>query len=393
MPVNNRFAHQNYPTQPVIAPRLIALRCVDPVAGSATELHTRMRIGRVIVVHGTFVGNDPFAVAETLKSLGSGVPLIGEQLEKMAEMIQENTQPATNSVIQDMGTYTEAFRNQFQQLVGDDPVVELLNPTWSSQNHHFARADLAVRLIHQMLLRPPMPGQRILLWGHSHAGNAFAMLTNLLANERSSVDQFFAAAGEQAEPHWKAVQNALRSVGGPHPLAQSVVIVAFGTPVRYGWDINGCAQLVHVLHHRPHDPATPFLTKPLFPPHTPVDAINATWGDWIQAFAVAGTDVVSATTLDENERFTALLERNLANPDHDLDTRFIPTARLRDTCYRWKQGTRCHVDGVNLLVNYQPSGETVLGLPLESTVFGHGVATTVKWLPAHLQIVYDALSM
>jgi hypothetical protein len=108
---------------------------------------------------------------------------------------------------------------------------------------------------------------------------------------------------------------------------------------------------------------------------------------------VAGTDVVSATTLDENERFTALLERNLANPDHDLDTRFIPTARLRDTCYRWKQGTRCHVDGVNLLVNYQPSGETVLGLPLESTVFGHGVATTVKWLPAHLQIVYDALSM
>jgi hypothetical protein len=52
MPVNNRFANQNYPTQPVTAPRLIALRCVDPVAGSATELHTRMRIGRVIVVHG-----------------------------------------------------------------------------------------------------------------------------------------------------------------------------------------------------------------------------------------------------------------------------------------------------------------------------------------------------
>ena len=116
MPANNRFAHQNYPTQPVIAPRLITLRCVAPVADLAAELHTRVRIGRVIVVHGTFVGNDPFAVAETLKSLGSGVPLIGEQLEKMAEMIQENTQPATNSVIQDMGTYTEAFCKQFQQL-------------------------------------------------------------------------------------------------------------------------------------------------------------------------------------------------------------------------------------------------------------------------------------
>ena len=391
MPANNRFAHQNYPTRPVLSPRLMTLRSVEPVAGTAAELHTRVRIGRVIVVHGTFVGNDPFAVAETLKSLGSGVPLIGEQLEKMADMIQENTQPATNSVIQDRGTYTEVFRDQFQSLVGDDPVVELLNPTWSSQNHHFARADLAVRLIHQMLMRPPMPGQRILLWGHSHAGNAFAMLTNLLANERNSVDQFFAAAGEQKEPHWKAVQNALRSVGGPHPLSQSVVIVAFGTPVRYGWDVHGCAQLIHVLHHRPHDPATPFLTKPLFPPQTPPDVMSATWGDWIQAFAVAGTDVVSAATLDENDRLTNLLERNLVEPVHELDTRFIPTARLRNTCYRWKQGTRCHTDGLNLLLNYQPSGESVLGLPLESTVFGHGVATTVKWLPAHLRLVLDLL--
>ena len=391
MPANNRFAHQNYPTRPVLSPRLITLRSVEPVAGAVAELHTRVRIGRVIVVHGTFVGNDPFAVAETLKSLGSGVPLIGEQLEKMAEMIQQNTQPVTNSVIQDMGTYTEVFRDQFQSLVGDDPVVELLNPTWSSQNHHFARADLAVRLVHQMLMRPPMPGQRILLWGHSHAGNAFAVLTNLLANERNSVDQFFAAVGEQEEPHWETVQNALRSVGGPHPLSQSVVIVAFGTPVRYGWDVHGCAQLIHVLHHRPHDPATPFLTKPLFPPQTLPDVMSATWGDWIQAFAVAGTDVVSAATLDENDRLTNLLERNLAEPVHELDTRFIPTARLRNTCYRWKQGTRCHTDGLNLLLNYQPSGESVLGLPLESTVFGHGVATTVKWLPAHLRLVLDSL--
>lgn len=391
MPANNRFAHQNYPTRPVLSPRLITLRSVEPVAGAAAELHTRVRIGRVIVVHGTFVGNDPFAVAETLKSLGSGVPLIGEQLEKMAEMIQQNTQPVTNSVIQDMGTYTEVFRDQFQSLVGDDPVVELLNPTWSSQNHHFARADLAVRLIHQMLMRPPMPGQRILLWGHSHAGNAFAMLTNLLANERNSVDQFFAAVGEQEEPHWKTVQNALRSVGGPHPLSQSVVIVAFGTPVRYGWDVHGCAQLIHVLHHRPHDPATPFLTKPLFPAQTLPDVMSATWGDWIQAFAVAGTDVVSAATLDENDRLTNLLERNLVEPVHELDTRFIPTARLRNTCYRWKQGTRCHTDGLNLLLNYQPSGESVLGVPLESIVFGHGVATTVKWLPAHLRLVLDSL--
>lgn len=68
--------------------------------------------------------------------------------------------------------------------------------------------------------------------------------------------------------------------------------------------------------------------------------------------------------------------RPLPLPGLTFDTQLIPGEYLQHLCARWKTGTRCHADGHNLLVDYQPSGRTVLGQPIEASVFGHGVATT-----------------
>ena len=35
---------------------------------------------------------------------------------------------------------------------------------------------------------------RVLLWGHSHAGNVLALVSNLLRADAAGVDRFFAAA-------------------------------------------------------------------------------------------------------------------------------------------------------------------------------------------------------
>lgn len=148
----------------------------------------------MILVHGTFMGDDPFGIADALKSVAESVPWLAGQLNRFAEVSQEKMRPFTASVTGDVGNYHEPFRQRFQDLVGDDPQVELLSPTWSGQNHHLARADLAVRLLHRLLTRPLLADQNVLLWGHSHAGNAFALLTNLLANHQPSVAQFFDAA-------------------------------------------------------------------------------------------------------------------------------------------------------------------------------------------------------
>ncbi len=394
MPAKNGFRHQVYPVTPASAPMLQTLECIDASAAEFSALHSQHRIDRVVLVHGTFMGDDPLGLSETLKSMAQGVPLFAGPLESLAKKLEDKTRPLKEVLAKDVGNYTAEYRDLFQKLVGDDPQVELLSPTWSSQNHHIARADLAIRLIHQLIQRPVPAGQRVLFWGHSHAGNAFAMLTNLLANDRVSVEQFFDAAGPQPGEHWQAVRQTLKNGSSPHLLASSVVIASFGTPVRYGWDSAGYDRLVHVTFHRPHDPENLLITKPLFPPLPMADVINASFGDWVQTFAIAGTDVSSPPSISTNEKLTRILEANLPDPQHDWDTRLLGSKRVRDTCARWKLGTRCHADGLNILVDYKLSGEqTSLGRPIEYSLMGHGVATMVKWLPAHLKLFVEALNV
>ena len=392
MPVENHFQHQQYPTEPVTTPVLRTLN-VDEAAGTDfSKLHTALRIGRVVLVHGTFMGDDPLGIADALKSVAESVPLLAGQLNRLAEASKEKTRPFTTAVTGDVGNYHEPYRKRFQELVGDDPQVELLSPTWSGQNNHLARADLAVRLLHQLLARPLLADQNVLLWGHSHAGNAFALLTNLLANHKHSVAQFFDAAAQDGVTHWDQVRKNLESAVSPHPLASRIFIAGFATPVRYGWDTDGCAKLVHVTFHRPYDETIPLMTKPLFPPQQIPDVTNARWGDWVQAFAIAGTDVSSMPTRIMNQNLTAILEANLPELQYGLDTRFISPKRIRDACVRWKTGTRCHSDGMNLLVDYKLCGDvSTIGQPIELSLLGHGVATTIRWLPTHLKLVMEAM--
>jgi len=392
MPVENRFQHQDYPTEPVTTPVLRMLDVNEAVEVDFSKLHTALKLGRIVLVHGTFMGDDPLGIADTLKSVAESAPLLAGQLNRLAKASLEKTRPFTASLTGDIGNYSETYCTRFQELVGDDPQVELLSPTWSGQNHHLARADLAVRLLHQLLIRPLLPDQHVLLWGHSHAGNAFALLTNLLANHKASLAEFFDAAAQDGVRHWDEVRAHLESSASPHPLANRVLIAGFETPVRYGWDTAGFAKLVHVIFHRPYDAENPTKTKPLFPLHSFEDVVSAEWGDWVQAFAIAGTDMSSMPTRAINQSLSAMLEANLPEPQHGLDTRFILPKQIRDACARWKTGTRCHSDGLNLLVDYKPSGDVLtLGRPLEESLFGHGVSTTVRWLPTHLKLVMDAL--
>ncbi|MBL8811464.1 MAG: hypothetical protein JNM43_14930 [Planctomycetaceae bacterium] len=392
MPANNQFQHQQYPTTQTSKPWLRKLTAEPFPESHFSRLHTKHQVSRVVLVHGTFVGDDPLGLSEILRTFSTGLPLIAGQLRSFADLLEERTKPLTAGVMKDIGNYTDTFRKDFQRLVGPDPIVELLTPSWSSQNHHFARADLAVRLLAQLIQRPLPESQKVLLWGHSHAGNSFAMLSNLLANHRPSVQQFFEACAGATGEHWQIASRALENVPSPHPLAKQIVVVTFETPVRYGWDTQGLHRLVHVCYHRVFDEQAPEKARPLFPPHGLNDMMFAQWGDWVQSFAIAGTDSPTLPSKPLHDRLAKLLERNLEAPVHGLDTRFITTQLVRDTCARWKTGTRCHSDGLNLLLDYHPTGlKTPMGWPIEQSLLGHGVSTTEAWLPAHLNVVMEAL--
>ncbi|MEZ6127498.1 MAG: hypothetical protein R3C59_02290 [Planctomycetaceae bacterium] len=383
MPSKNQFRHQPYPTIPVQPPMFCRLQVADGEGTDFSWMHTALKVHKVVLVHGTFMGDDPFAISDTLTNVAAGVPPVRSMLNSLAATLRSGTKPVTDRVIGDVGNYTPEFRDRFQQLVGDDPNVELLNPTWSGQNRSLARADLAVRLFCRLADLRPQPDQRVLFWGHSHAGNGFAILSNLLANERSSVTRFFQAA-RLTDEHWRRAEQILKDAPGPHPWAQSVLMAAFGTPVRYGWDTTGYRSLLHILHHVSDGEQPAITTRPLFPPHSAADLVTAKFGDWVQAFGIAGTDTASKADAE----VVRLLESGLAPPEDQPDTRFLMPERVRNLCARWKTGTRCHSDGQNLLVSYEPCGrKTALGLPIEQSIFGHGVATTLDWLPTHLALV------
>ncbi len=395
MPQHNQFRHQSYPTTPTVAPTRHVLK-VNPEPTDFARLHTQHSVRKVILVPGTFAGDDPFNISGTLNAIASRLPVGGGVLvRQLAELISEKTRDSFQSLAEDVGNYTPEFIHRFEALTGGDPQVELLNPAWTGQNHHFARADLAMRLLDHLDRLDLFNNETILLWGHSHAGSGFAQLSNLLANDPESIELFFEACGHPQEPHWQRAYRTLKSNPSPHPLARHVAAVTFGTPVRYGWDTNGFSAIYHVLFDRGTQGGDSITTKPLFPAHPIGEMLNAVHGDWVQAFAIAGTDVVPPAPgpIERNKQIAQVLLNGLTPAIETIDTRLIPVKQLRQLCARWKQGTRCHTDGHNLLVDYQPSGRIVGDRPVEQSVFGHGVATTVDWLPAHLALLLKRMDI
>lgn len=401
MPALNQFRHQSYPPKPAVEPQVLELEpgVADPVDFS--KLHSQFGVRHVEIVHGTFSGDDPFGISAWLHAsmdqASESVQLVARPL---FEKIDASTRKLVSTLTAGVANYSEAFRQQFEEMCGGDPQVHRDEPAWSGENHHLARASLAVKLLVklQRLRDEQMHTEqdRILLWGHSHAGNGFAILTNLLANQKESVAAFFEAAGDALGPAGEEARNLLALSPSPHPLARSLMIATFGTPVRYGWDTTGCRYLMHVSHHRPFDQEDPARCRPaisigcekMSPSELAVrsqDILLARQGDWVQLFALAGTDLKPTVHEDANQRLGRLLEQGL---EEDIPEKL--SDRFKQMCPRWRSAPRTHSDGRNLLVQFQPVEGMPPG-PGPVALLGHAVYVADGWLPAQLALVMDWL--
>jgi hypothetical protein len=402
MPRQNGFRHQSYPTQPEVEPVVVQLSLDGEQQLDFGHMHTQFGVRKVLLVHGTFAGTDPFGIHALLRAAAEPLPAAARLVINPAiDRLSDQTKRLTDTITADVANYSDDYRSHFQALVGEDPEVSRLEPSWSSENNHLARAALAVRLLNELVelqadgFAPE--NERVLLWGHSHAGNGFAILSNLLANDRQSVEDFFEAAGDSLGDAGEVARQSLAAAPTPHPMANAVIVVTFGTPVRYGWDTGGLQSLVHVIHHRPvkdqEDPAAivPAVTfgcegnslSDNFTAATTgvADVLSARHGDWVQAFAIAGTDIAPIGKREANQRLGLFLEQGLtdATPAKIGD-------RLKVACSRWQTRTRLHADGRNLLVDYTSSQLTRFG-PARQAVLGHGIYTLKEWLPSQLSLV------
>ncbi len=348
---------------------------------SAGAAFGNARVAAVYCVHGTFAGND---VLGLLTELSRFTPRLSKSLRRLGKR-------TVDLIAGETGNYTPGYVVAMQENLsagaGRTIPIQLFN--WSSQNNHIGRADGAICLFAELARfaetisedeysqsEPP----RILLWGHSHAGNVFALLTNLLGSDAPARDQFFEAARsfyrpwlrrETDMPVWQHVQKLLGDAA--HPIRRLAIdVVTFGTPIRYGWNSAGYSKLLHFVHHRP------CVGAPEYQAPGPIELrrlLKAADGDYVQQIGIAGTNLMpnpfAVRTLIADWRLDKFLEYNVEKEG--------VLARIRHR-------TRVPDEGTTLLVDYRgiESG-------IHNHLAGHALYTRRQWLPFHCQEVAQRL--
>ena len=330
------------------------------------EAFRRAGVACVCLAHGTFVGTD---ATGALREIERVFPAAGQAMGRRVKQL-------VDALVGEKSNYTAEFAQCFESALaqpGESPIpVRLFH--WSSENHHIGRADGAVRLIDKLASLGIPPGRRVLLWGHSHAGNVFALTSCLLGGDKPAVEQFFHAArtyyrrplwGRIDLPVWDRVR---RTLGGSLDPA-ALDMVTFGTPIRYGWNRGGCGRLLHFVHHRPA-PGLPEHLAP-FPPKL-ANVLTAAHGDFVQQFGIAGTNLSPGWFAWRSWLADKRLGRVLQDPGGG------PAGLLQ----RLRVGAIVPDAGTTLLVDYGLSDADLARQQL-----GHAVYTGKKWILFHAEEV------
>lgn len=332
------------------------------------EALRRADVRAIYLLHGTFVGADAFGLLRQVSRLSETT---GQRLKRLQKQVLDK-------IAGEAANFTAGYAQSFEDAINTEATarIAIRRFHWSSENHHIGRCDAVVRLVDELASHEELRGGRVLLWGHSHGGNVLALLGNLLAADPSTRREFFRAArsyyrwpvlGKVDMPAWPRVEEMLGH--DDHPLREiELDYVTLGTPVRYGWEVTNTTKLLHFIHHRPVDglPAD----RAAFPPDWE-DLLHARHGDYLQQFAVAGTNFTPVAWAWRSWMADVRLGRLLQS---DI--------RRRDLLERLRSGIRAHDEGTSLLVDYGPA-EGHIGQHLA----GHAVYTRTEWLLFHAEEV------
>ena len=221
----------------------------------------------VFFAHGTFAGDSPLGVAEALESTFSEI----QGIESLKPAIKKSV----DHTMKDLGNYTQGYIDEFANLLGQD--IQCLPFIWTSENHHAARLKATVKLAKELAEiiknKNITHNQRILLCGHSHAGQVFALLTLLLENSVTA-EKLLEVIEQLALDKAQLLKDLM--------MVKTVFldIVTFGTPVRYAWGQYANYRLLDIINHRSAIDIGGLLTT--------------RDGDYVQQWGAEGTDIITA---------------------------------------------------------------------------------------------------
>lgn len=316
----------------------IAARESDAWREAMRDVGSRLRradVAAIVFVHGTFTGHDPLSAIRAVERLlpaKAAVP-VGEALRKV-------TRATVDRLLGDLGQFNAQYTDLFERAINHEaPVgarrIPCTSFAWSSENHHLGRVEAALGLLRVLATHHEVGGGRILVLGHSHAGQVFALVTQMLASALTT----------------EAIRDVARARGldvGAYDVDRltlvraSIDFVTFGAPNRYAWAKSDRTRALHVVSGS---------------------------GDLVQRVASHGTDL---PPIDAGDRAvnTAL--------ETSLGASFAPAAAVRAL---WTSPS--HEDRNVVLVDY---GDARL-LDKIGSGLGHGGYTRLDGMLFHADLV------
>lgn len=318
------------------------------------DILRKNRVVDIVLLHGTFVGSDPVNFFSSLKST---FPKIGQKIE---QGLSNRVRGLIDTVAQDNGNFIPAYGDLLQKALGDHIPVSLFY--WSSSNHHVGRLEGAVGLLQRMVKQAKRHEKdRILLIGHSHARQVFALFTQLV-NAAGDPKATGAELWQFVEAEGLASEGLQAKVADLKSSRCKFDFVTLGGPVRYKWCFLAGMKVLHIVNHQGES--------------TRIRSVwtfwNTTSGDYVQQWGMIGSDNIAPTPR----------ERRMNQKLDDILGKGWHTRLWFQSLYRRE---RLGDFGRTLLVDYfHKSRERTNFI---KTVFGHGVYTRFDVMQFQMELI------
>lgn len=322
--------------------------------GQTKKVFENHQIQSIFLVHGTFVGDDPFGV---LKILENTMGNRAAHLRKGYRIFFEKNKA---KIYGDMGNFTTEYLGDCLAGMGKSFKGRLFS--WSSGNHHLARVLGTLDLVKSLEAQICETNQKgIILLGHSHGGNLFALLSQFTNNLTLTKQIIDTVTNEQNEFKDYDYLNALKKIS-----QHKLFFVTFGTPVRYQWSLRKNTKALHIINHRVKN----------FPESSLKDIIKTTSGDYIQLLGTSSVDIRGGTT--QLREINHVLGEMLESHQSALSIKEV-----------LKEGKRHHNQGDTILMDYQDNSS----IPnFAASRLGHSIYTRSDLMLCHFKLIRDWLN-